>query len=126
MDRKDYRIESDSIGQVKVPVKAYYGVNAVRAAENFKITGRTIHKELIIGLAQVKKAAAISNFEAGILAGNIADAIAKACDEIIAGKLHDHFIVDPIQGGAGTSANMNANEVIANRANEILGASLGS
>jgi aspartate ammonia-lyase len=126
MDSKDYRVESDSIGQVKVPVKAYYGVNAVRAAENFKITGNIIHEELIIGLAEVKKACAISNFEAGIMAEDIAHAIAKASDEIIEGKFHEHFIVDPIQGGAGTSANMNANEVIANRANEILGGSLGS
>lgn len=125
MNNQEYRIESDSIGQVKVPKDAYYGVNSVRAAENFNITGREIHKELIIGLAEVKKACAISNFEAGIMTEEVKDGIVKASDEIIAGKLHDQFIVDPIQGGAGTSGNMNANEVIANRANEILGGKLG-
>lgn len=122
---KNYRIEADSIGEVKIPADAYYGVNAVRAAENFKITGRVIHKELIIGHAEVKKACAISNYEAGIMTEEVKDAIVQACDEIIEGKFHDQFIVDPIQGGAGTSANMNANEVIANRANEILGGELG-
>lgn len=126
MNSKEYRIERDSIGEVIVPAGAYYGINAVRAAENFKITGNIIHRELIIGLAEVKKACALSNFEAGILAEEVANAIMKASDEVIAGYLHDHFIVDPIQGGAGTSANMNANEVIANRANEILGGGLGS
>lgn len=126
MESKDYRIERDSIGEVIIPAGAYYGINAVRAAENFQITGNIIHRELIIGLAEVKKACALSNLEAGILAEDIARAIVKASDEVIAGYLHDHFIVDPIQGGAGTSANMNANEVIANRANEILGGGLGS
>ena len=125
MDNTKFRIESDSIGQVNVPASAYYGVNSVRGAANFNITGRVIHKELIIGLAEVKKACAISNFEAGIMTEEVKDAIVQASDEIIEGKLHDQFIVDPIQGGAGTSANMNANEVIANRANEILGGKLG-
>ncbi|MDR7870362.1 MAG: aspartate ammonia-lyase [Tissierellaceae bacterium] len=125
MDKLKFRIESDSIGEVEVPIDAYYGVNAVRGANNFTITGRVIHKELIIGLAQVKKACAVSNFEAGIMTEEVKDAIANACDEIIEGKLHEEFIVDPIQGGAGTSANMNANEVIANRANQILGGELG-
>ena len=125
MDNTNFRMESDSIGQVKVPSNAYYGVNAVRGAANFNITGRMIHKELIIGLAEVKKACAISNFEAGIMTEEVKDAIVQASDEIMEGKLHDQFIVDPIQGGAGTSANMNANEVIANRANEILGGKLG-
>lgn len=125
MDNKEFRIESDSIGEVEVPAKAYYGVNAVRAADNFGITNRLMHKELIIALAEVKKACAISNFEAGIMAEDVKDAIVEASDEIIEGKLHDEFIVDPIQGGAGTSGNMNANEVIANRANEILGGKLG-
>ncbi|MBC8590841.1 aspartate ammonia-lyase [Wansuia hejianensis] len=125
MDKNQFRIESDSIGEIKVPVDAYYGANSVRGAANFTITGRVIHKELIIGLAEVKKACAISNFEAGIMTEEVKNAIVQASDEIIEGKLHDQFIVDPIQGGAGTSANMNANEVIANRANEILGGKLG-
>ncbi|NLN14055.1 MAG: aspartate ammonia-lyase [Tissierellia bacterium] len=125
MDKVKFRIESDSIGEKEIPADAYYGINAARAAENFPITGRTIHKELIVSLAQVKKAAAISNYEAGLMTEEVKDAIAQACDEIIDGKFHDQFICDPIQGGAGTSANMNANEVIANRANEILGGELG-
>jgi len=121
----DFRVENDSIGQVNVPVNAYYGVNSVRGAANFNITGRIIHKELIVGLAEVKKACAISNFEAGIMTEEVKNAIVQASDEIIEGRFRDQFIVDPIQGGAGTSANMNANEVIANRANEILGGKLG-
>ena len=93
----------------------YYGVQSLRAAENFHITGLNMHPEIINSLAYIKKAAAITNCEVGILDKTIADAIVKACDEILKGKLHDNFIVDPIQGGAGTSLNMNANEVIANR-----------
>lgn len=126
MDSKKFRIEADSIGDIEIPVDAYYGVNAMRASQNFHITGQEINKELIIGLAEVKKACAISNYEAGIMEEDVKDAISKASDEIMEGKLHDQFIVDPIQGGAGTSANMNANEVIANRANEILGGELGT
>lgn len=126
MDNLEFRIESDSIGDKEIPTNAYYGINAIRGAENFTITGRKIHKELIIALAQVKKACAVSNFEAGIMTEEVKDAIAKASDEIIDGKFHEHFICDPIQGGAGTTANMNANEVIANRANEILGGELGA
>jgi aspartate ammonia-lyase len=125
MDKLKFRIESDSIGEKEIPADAYYGINAVRGAENFGITGRIIHKELVIALAQVKKACAISNFEAGIMTEEVKDAIVQASEEIIEGKLHDQFICDPIQGGAGTTANMNANEVIANRANEILGGELG-
>ncbi|SMC24156.1 aspartate ammonia-lyase [Clostridium acidisoli DSM 12555] len=115
------RIESDSIGSMKVPINVYYGVQTLRANNNFHITNKTIHPELIISLAEIKKSAAITNKNAKKLNPKIADAIIKACDEIISGKFHDQFIVDPIQGGAGTSANMNANEVIANRAIEILG-----
>ena len=126
MTEAKFRIERDSIGEKEIPADAYYGINAARGAENFTITGRLIHKELIIALAEVKKACAISNFEAGIMTEEVKDAIVQASDEIIAGKLHDQFICDPIQGGAGTTANMNANEVIANRANEILGGKLGA
>ena len=120
-----YRREHDSIGEKEIPKDAYYGVQTLRAAENFSITGLNIHPEFINSFAQIKKAAAITNFEVGQLDKKRADAIVQACDEIIAGNLHDQFIVDPIQGGAGTSLNMNANEVIANRAIEILGGEKG-
>ncbi len=123
---KNFRVENDSVGAKNVPIEAYYGVQSLRAAENFNITGQKMHKELIISLAQVKKATALANSHAEIMEDNVRDAIIQACDEIIEGKLHDQFICDPIQGGAGTSGNMNANEVIANRANEILGGKLGA
>ncbi len=118
-----YRNEHDLLGYKDVPSEAYYGVHTLRAVENFDITGITIavYPELIRALAQVKKAAAQTNLQLGLLDGKIASAICSACDEVIAGKLHKHFVVDVIQGGAGTSTNMNANEVIANRALEILG-----
>jgi len=119
------RIESDSIGNMEVPIDAYYGVQSLRANNNFHITQKTLHKELIISLAEIKKAAAITNRNADFIDCTIANAIINACDEIICGKLHEEFIVDPIQGGAGTSANMNANEVIANRAIELLGGTKG-
>jgi aspartate ammonia-lyase len=115
------RIELDSIGSMKVPENAYYGIQSLRGKNNFSITNKKINKELIISLAEIKKAAAITNKDAGILETKVANAIIKACNEIIDGKLHNEFIVDPIQGGAGTSTNMNANEVIANRAIELLG-----
>ena len=124
-ETRKYRIEHDSIGEKEVPEDAYYGVQTLRAYENFYITGLKMHKEMINSVAQIKKAAAITNFEVGELDKKRADAIVKACDEIISGKLHSQFIVDPIQGGAGTSLNMNANEVIANRAIEILGGKKG-
>lgn len=115
------RIEFDSIGSLEVPAEAYYGVQTLRAKNNFKITNKPMHREMIIALAQLKKASAMTNRDAKELDEKIANAIVAACDEIIDGKLNDQFITDPIQGGAGTSANMNANEVIANRAIEILG-----
>lgn len=121
----EYRIESDSIGSKQVPKDAYYGVQTLRAKENFNITGRKLHKEFINSLALIKKAAAISNSQVGLLDKGIEKAIIQACDEIIEGKLHDQFIIDAIQGGAGTSANMNINEVVANRAIEILGGEKG-
>ena len=123
--KQDFRIESDSIGTKDVPENVYYGVQSLRAAENFRITGLTMHPEIINSLAYIKKACAITNCEVGILDKKIASAIVQACDEILEGKFHDAFIVDPIQGGAGTSLNMNANEVIANRAIEILGGEKG-
>ena len=124
-EKNDYRVEKDSIGAKDVPENVYYGVQSLRAAENFHITGLTMHPEFINSLAYIKKAAAITNCEAGLLDKKIAAAIVKACDEIIDGRLHDYFIVDPIKGGAGTSMNMNANEVIANRAIDILGGTKG-
>ena len=121
----DYRVEKDSIGTKDVPEGVYYGVQSLRAAENSHITGLSMHPEIINSLAYIKKAAAITNCEVGIIDKKIANAIVKACDEILEGKFHKDFIVDPIQGGAGTSLNMNANEVIANRAIELLGGQKG-
>ncbi|HEX3025613.1 MAG TPA: aspartate ammonia-lyase [Clostridia bacterium] len=121
----DYRTETDSIGEKEVPKERYYGVQSLRAAENFQITGRKMCPAFIESLVQIKKAAAIANSGAGLLSRKLAGAVTQACDEIIAGGLREEFIVDPIQGGAGTSANMNANEVIANRAIELLGGKKG-
>ena len=117
------RIEHDLLGEKAVPETAYYGIQTLRALENFNISGITLnfYPDFIRGLAKVKKAAAIANHELGHIPDNIIDAICQACDEIGMGMLHNHFIVDMLQGGAGTSTNMNANEVIANRALEILG-----
>lgn len=123
---ENYRIEKDFLGEKQVPIDAYYGVQTMRAIENFPITGYRIEKVLIEAMAIVKKSAALANKAVGQLDEKIADAIATASTEIIEGKLHDQFIVDPIQGGAGTSINMNANEVIANRALEILGEEKGN
>lgn len=121
----EIRLEKDSIGSKSVPAEAYYGIQSLRAAENFKITNLSIHPRLIKALAMVKKAAAISNKKIGLLAEKKADAIIQACDEVISGSLKDQFIVDAVQGGAGTSINMNMNEVLANRATEILGGKKG-
>ncbi|MDQ1014101.1 aspartate ammonia-lyase [Streptomyces afghaniensis] len=117
------RVEHDLVGDKEVPADAYYGVHTVRAVENFAITGSTIAQfpALITALAAVKQAAARANRDLGLLPPDIARAITGACEEIGAGRLHEQFVVDPVQGGAGTSTNMNANEVIANRALEILG-----
>ncbi len=120
-----YRLEKDLIGTKEIPVEAYYGIQTLRAVENFPITGYPAHPELIRAIGYVKKAAALANAEVGLLQQDIANYIATACDEIIAGKLHDQFLVDSIQGGAGTSFNMNANEVIANRAIELKGGEKG-
>src|SRR5690625_776819 len=122
---EQHRVEEDLLGKKEVPVSAYYGIQTVRAKENFNITGYTINTEIINAIALVKKAAAIANMEVERLDRTIGNAIVKAADEIIEGKFHDQFIVDPIQGGAGTSVNMNANEVIANRALEYLGKQKG-
>ncbi|MCI5997298.1 MAG: aspartate ammonia-lyase [Peptoniphilaceae bacterium] len=123
--KQGYRIEHDCIGECLIPENAYYGIHTQRATENFKITGRTAHKEIIKSIAQIKKACAIANYDAGVLSEKKKEAIVYACNEIIWGRFHDQFITDPIQGGAGTSHNMNANEVIANIAIEHLGGRLG-
>jgi aspartate ammonia-lyase len=125
-EAKQYRIEKDFLGEKEVPVNAYYGVQTMRAVENFPITGYRIHEALIVAMAMVKKAAALANMETGQLNPRLGNAIVQAAQEIIDGKLHDQFIVDPIQGGAGTSINMNTNEVIANRGLEILGEQKGN
>lgn len=122
----NFRIEKDIIGDKEVPINAYYGVQTLRGKENFTISYQTLHKAMIDGLAIVKKACAITNYNAGLLESDKKDAIVQACEEILEGNFYDQFISDPIQGGAGTTANMNANEVIANRATEILGGKLGS
>ena len=115
-----YRIEKDSVGELEIPVDSYYGVHSLRAKINFPITNQRLDQDFIISLAQVKKAMALANHQLELLPDHKANAIIAASDEIISGKLHDQFIVDPIQGGAGTSSNMNVNEVITNRAIEIL------
>ncbi len=119
------RTERDVIGEVQIPDDIFYGINTARARENFKITGLTADSDHIISIAQVKKAAALANAEAGSLAKDKADYIAKACDEIIGGKYHDQFVIDVYQAGAGTSYNMNANEVIANVALTLMGKNKG-
>ncbi len=121
------RVEHDLLGEREVPAEVYYGIQTLRALENFNITGISIahYQTLIESLAMVKMAAARANLELGLLPKEIAQAIIKACQEIKEGKWHTHFVVDVIQGGAGTSTNMNANEVIANRALEILGKKRG-
>lgn len=124
--QEEYRIEKDSLGEKKVPIDAYYGVQTVRAIENFPITGYPLDAAFINGLAVVKKAAARANAETGQLSSKIAGGIMRAADEILDGKWHEQFVVDPIQGGAGTSANMNMNEVLANRALELIGEEKGN
>jgi aspartate ammonia-lyase len=121
------RIEHDLLGDRAVPAEAYYGVHTLRALENFPITGVaiSIYPELVRALACVKQAAALANNTLGLLADEKARAIAKACEEIREGALLEEFVVDVIQGGAGTSTNMNANEVIANRALELMGHARG-
>jgi aspartate ammonia-lyase len=120
---QSFRIEKDSLGEKKVPSTAYYGIQSLRALENFPITGIPISHfpKMGIALGMTKKAAASANYQLGLLSEILYKAIDKACDEVIEGKLNDQFVIDVIQGGAGTSTNMNANEVIANRALEIMG-----
>src|SRR6476659_10269482 len=122
-ERAEIRSEHDLLGDRDVPAGAYWGVHTLRAVENFPITGQPLSSNMHLGrgLAAVKLAAARTNHELGLLDAGRAAAIGDACTEVMNGKLSEQFIVDVIQGGAGTSSNMNANEVIANRALEILG-----
>lgn len=122
------RTEHDLLGYKEVPADAYYGIHSLRAVENFPISGTAIsaYPELINALASVKKASALANHQFDLLDDLKKDAIIRACDDILKGELHDYFVVDIIQGGAGTSTNMNANEVIANRALEYLGEERGN
>lgn len=124
---ENFRNESDLLGTLQVPINAYYGVQTQRAINNFKISGQHLssYPHFIAGLGMVKKAAAKTNYELGLLNQELYQKIAETCDELIAGKLHEQFPIDMIQGGAGTSVNMNANEVIANRVLEKLGKERG-
>lgn len=122
----EVRVEKDFLGEVEIPETAYYGIQSVRARDNFPISGYKTDATLIRSISFVKKAAAMANAELGQLDERLADAIIKAAEEVIEGKFDDQFIVDPIQGGAGTSFNMNANEIIANRALELLGEEKGN
>ncbi len=123
----EFRLEHDLLGEREVPAERYYGVQTLRAVENFNLSGIPIshYPRLVHSLAYIKKAAALANLELGVLPAELAHAIAQACDDILAGALLAEFVVDVIQGGAGTSTNMNANEVIANRALEHLGLEKG-
>jgi len=120
-----YRIETDLAGECKIPADAYYGINSFRAKENFVVSNVKVHRQMIKSLSVVKRAAAYANMKAGNISVEIADAIMLACDDVLNGRLISQFITDMIQGGAGTAMNMNMNEVIANRAEEILGGNLG-
>src|SRR5256884_6878735 len=122
----DYRTERDPLGELKVPADAYYGIQTVRAVDNFPISGLRAPADLVTATILVKKAAAEANAALGRLKPDVAAAIVSAADEILSGQLRDQFVVDVYQAGAGTSHNMNANEVLANRASEILGERRGT
>ena len=120
------RIEKDTMGKVNVPADRYWGAQTQRSKQNFRIGAQRMPIEVIHAFAVLKKAAALTNFECGVLPKDNADVIAQVCDEIVAGKLDDHFPLVVWQTGSGTQSNMNVNEVISNRAIEILGGELGS
>ena len=122
-NENNFRVESDLLGELQVPAEAYYGVQTQRAINNYKISGKHMcdYPEYVKAIAYVKLAAAEANHELGQLPDDVADAMCRACREIIDGKFHENFVTDMVQGGAGTSVNMNANEVIANRALELMG-----
>jgi aspartate ammonia-lyase len=120
-----FRVERDPLGEVRVPAAAYYGAQTQRAVDNFPISGLTAPPELVVSTVQIKKAAAEANRDLARLPANIAAAIVRAADEVLEGRLRDQFVVDVYQAGAGTSHNMNTNEVLANRAAELLGGRRG-
>jgi aspartate ammonia-lyase len=122
---ESYRVDKDSLGEVRVPSNAYYGPFTVRASNQYKVTGQKTHVNMIMGFAMIKRSAALANRDLNRLPAEKADAIVKACDEILSGHLLDQFIVDAINSGAGTAFNMNTNEVIANKALEISGHRIG-
>src|SRR5476649_488299 len=123
---KGFRTERDPLGELEVPAGAYYGVQTARAVDNFPISGLRAPDDLITATILIKKAAAEANAALGRLTPDVADAIRAAADEVLGGALRDQFVVDVYQAGAGTSHNMNANEVLANRAGEILGEPKGT
>ncbi len=122
----DYRTEKDSLGELQVPANAYYGVQTQRAVNNFPISGLKPYRAFVWSMAAIKRAAAVVNRDLGLLEPHLADAIVQAASEVMDGKLNDQFVVDPFQAGAGTSHNMNTNEVLAARASEILGVALAA
>lgn len=125
MENPEVRIESDSMGEMRVPIQAYWGAQTQRAVENFPISSLRFSRRFIRAIGMIKMCAATANQELKLLDANLAEAIRKAANEVMAGKLDDHFVLDIFQTGSGTSTNMNANEVISNRANEILGGKIG-
>lgn len=125
MSEEKYRIESDLIGEIKVPLNAYWGAHTQRAVENFTISGLRFPRNFLHALGMIKMASAITNMELGLLDKEIGEIISRSAEEVMNGRFDDQFVVDIFQTGSGTSTNMNANEVIANRANEILGGRIG-
>ena len=123
MAEQKFRIESDLLGELQVPEEAYYGVQTQRGINNYRISRKKMrdYPDYVIAIAYVKLAAAQTNYALGVINEEIANAMSQACRELIDGKMHEDFPIDMMQGGAGTSVNMNANEVIANRALEIMG-----
>ena len=120
-----YRIEKDYLGEKKVPAEAYYGIGSLRSKETYQITKHGIIRQMIKAFAYIKKAAAKTNQDLNFIEKESANAIMLSCDEILNGRLHGQFITDIVQGGSGRSMNANANEVIANRANELMGGEKG-
>ena len=117
-----FRIEHDSLGEKQIPEAVYYGIQTQRAVENFEVSGLSLDKyvDIVWAIASIKKAAALANYRCGAIDKELCGAICKAAQEVMDGKMRGQFPIDIFQGGGGTSANMNVNEVIANRANEIL------
>src|SRR5690606_2416704 len=121
-----FRTEKDPLGEKQVPAEALYGIQTLRAVENYPISGLRPLPGFVEAVVMIKRSAAVTHKQTGRLEAPYADAIIQAADEVLAGQHREHFIVDPYQAGAGTSHNMNVNEVLANRANEILGGTRGS